>query len=116
MESSELMSTALKFSEKINQQDLEGLAGLMTDDHTFIDSGGNITKGKDAMKEGWREFFKKYPDYRNKFTCVAIQNNVVVMVGYSACYYKPLDGPNIWTAKIRGGRVSEWRVYWLNQR
>jgi ketosteroid isomerase-like protein len=62
MESSELMPTALKFSEKINQQDLEGLAGLMTDGHTFIDSWGNITKGKDAMKEGWREFFKKYPD------------------------------------------------------
>lgn len=59
MESSELMPTALKFSEKINQQDVEGLAGLMTDDHTFIDSGCNITKGKDAMKEGWREFFKE---------------------------------------------------------
>ena len=116
MDSSKLMSTALRFNERINQQDLEGLAELMTDDHTFIDNEGNITKGKDAMKEGWREFFKKCPDYRNKFTCVTIQDNVVIMVGYSKCSYKPLDGPNVWTAKIRGGRVSEWRVYWLNQR
>jgi len=116
MDSSKLMLTALIFNERINQQDPEGLAELMTRDHTFIDSGGNVTKGKNAMKEGWREFFKKYPDYRNKFTCVTAQDNVVVMVGYSTCSFKPLDGPNIWTAKIRGEHVAEWRVYWLDER
>ena len=116
MDSSKLMLTALMFNERINQQDLEGLAELMTDDHTFIDSGGNVIKGKNVMKDGWREFFKKYPDYRNKFTCVTVQDNVVVMVGYSMCSFKPLDGPNMWTAKIRRGRVSEWRVYWLDER
>ena len=108
--------TALRFNEKINQQDLEGLAELMTDDHTFVDAAGNITKGKKVVKEGWRGFFKKYPEYRNKFTSVTVQDNIVVMVGYSTCSYKQLDGPNIWTAKIRGGRVSEWRVSWLTER
>jgi ketosteroid isomerase-like protein len=116
MDSSKLMLTALRFNERINQQDLEGLTELMTNDHTFIDNSGNVTKGKDVMKEGWRDFFKKYPDYRNIFTCVTIQNNVVVMVGYSICSYKPLDGPNMWAAKVRGGHISEWRVYWLNKR
>ena len=116
MDSSELMLTALRFNERINQQDLEGLVELMTDDHTFIDGGGNITEGKNAMKEVWRQFFKKYPDYRNKFTSVTVQDNVVVMVGYSKCSFKPLDGPNIWTARIHGGRISEWRVFWLNKR
>jgi ketosteroid isomerase-like protein len=116
MDSSKLMSIALKFNEKINQQDLEGLAELMTDDHTFIDNSGEITKGKDVMKEGWRKFFNEYPDYQNIFTSVTTQNNIVVMVGYSTCSYKPLDGPSIWTAKIRDGRISEWRVYWLDKR
>jgi uncharacterized protein (TIGR02246 family) len=116
MDSSKLMFTALRFNDRINQQDPEGLAELMTDDHKFIDSSGNITLGKDAMKEGWKEFFKKYPDYRNKFTTITVQDNVVVMVGYSTCSTKQLEGPNTWTAKIRGGRVSEWRVSWLNER
>ena len=116
MDSSELMLIALRFNERINQQDPDGLAELMTDDHMFIDNGGNVTKGKNAMKEGWREFFKKYPDYRNKFTCVTVQDNVVVMVGHSTCSFKTLDRPSIWTAKIHGGRVSEWRVFWLNER
>jgi len=67
MDSSKLMLTALRFNDRINQQDLEGLVELMTDDHTFIDSEGNVTKGKDTMKQGWKEFFKKYPDYQNNF-------------------------------------------------
>ncbi|MFX1486460.1 MAG: nuclear transport factor 2 family protein [Promethearchaeota archaeon] len=113
---SKQMLIALKFNEKINLRDLEGLADLMTDDHTFIDNFGEITKGKDAMKEGWREFFEKYPDYRNAFTCVTVRDNTVVMTGYSTCSHKPLNGPSIWTARIRGDRVSEWRVYWLDQR
>jgi uncharacterized protein (TIGR02246 family) len=116
MDSSKLTLTALRFNERINQQDPEGLAELMTDDHAFVDSEGNVTKGKDAMKEGWRHFFERYPDYRNNFTSVTIQDNVAIIIGYSKCSYKPLDGPNMWTAKIRGERVSEWRVYWLDQR
>jgi len=116
MDSSKLMSTALRFNEKINQQDSEGLAELMTEDHKFIDAVGNVTKGKNIMKESWREFFKKYPDYRSKFNIVTVQDNIVVMVGYSTCSFKPLDGSNIWTARIHGGCVSEWRVYWMDER
>lgn len=116
MGSSELMLVALRFNERINQRDLEGLAELMTDDHTFTDNSGDVTRGKDVMKESWREFFGEYPDYRNIFTCVTVQDDVVVMVGYSTCSYKRLDGPSVWTARVRGGRVSEWRVFWLDQR
>ena len=116
MDSFKLMSVALRFNERINQRDPEGLAELMTDDHAFIDSDGVVTKGKEVMKEGWRSFFKEYPDYRNVFTNMSVHDNVVVMEGYSVCSFKPLDGPNIWTAKIRDGRVSEWKVHWLNKR
>jgi ketosteroid isomerase-like protein len=116
MDSSKLLLTALRFNDRINQQDLEGLVELMTDDHTFIDAKGGVSKGKTAMKEGWKEFFKRYPDYRNNFTNVTVQDNIVVMVGNSTCSFKPLDGPNIWTARIRGARVSEWRVFLQNDK
>lgn len=115
MDSLKLMSVALKFNEKINSRDLEGLAELMTDDHTFVDSDEVVTKGKAVMKEVWREFFKRYPDYQNIFTCVTTQSNIVVMVGYSTCSFKPLNGPNVWTAKVRGRRLCEWRVIKLDK-
>jgi ketosteroid isomerase-like protein len=58
MGSSQLILTAMRFNEKINRQDLEGLAELMTEDRTFVDNDGMVTRGKDAMKKGWRDFFK----------------------------------------------------------
>lgn len=112
--SSHLMFVVLAFNEKINQQDLKGLSTLMTDDHTFIDNSGDVTKGKDEMIKGWQNFFDSYPDYQNIFTSVIVNDGVVVINGYSTCSNEPkLNGPSIWTAKIRGDKVSQWRVYWI---
>ena len=80
MDSFDIMMVALKFNEKINQRNLDGLVDLMTDDHTFIDNSGDIDQD---MKVGWKKFFKSYPDYRNTFTSVTVKSNVVIMVGYS---------------------------------
>lgn len=114
MDAFDVMMVGLRFNEKINQRDRDGLVELMTDDHTFIDNSGDIDKN---MKEGWRRFFENHPDYRNIFTSVTVNNNVVVMVGYSTCSNEPrLNGPSMWTAKVRERRVSEWRVYWLDKR
>jgi SnoaL-like domain len=89
------MNAAIRFNEKINQQDVEGLAELMTEDHAFIDNEGTVTKGRQAMKEGWGGFFRQFPDYRNVFNTVTVQNEVVVMVGRSICSHPLLNGPNI---------------------
>ena len=111
MDAFDTMMVALKFNERINQRDLEGLVALMTDDHTFIDISCKVHEGKAVMTEGWREFFTSYPDYRNIFTRVQVDADVVIMIGYSTCSYDQLDGPALWTAKIHNGLVAEWRVY-----
>jgi ketosteroid isomerase-like protein len=58
---------ASKFNVWINSADLEGLASLMTDDHTFIDSLGSVISGKSAVLAAWSSFFRAFPDYRNEF-------------------------------------------------
>jgi hypothetical protein len=114
MDAFDVMMVALRFNEKINERNLEGLTKLMTDDHTFIDNSGAVDAD---MRAGWRAFFERYPDYRNVFTSVTVTDNVVVMVGYSTCSNEPkLNGASMWTARVRDERVSEWRVYWLNAR
>lgn len=107
------MLTALRFNEKINAQDLAGLTRLMTGDHTFIDNAGEVHEGRERMEGEWRAFFARYPDYRNEFTSVSVHDNAVVMVGYSTCSDEDLAGPSVWTARVREGRVAEWRVTWL---
>ncbi|UCE44476.1 MAG: nuclear transport factor 2 family protein [Candidatus Bathyarchaeota archaeon] len=111
MDAFDIMMVALKFNVKINQRDLDGIVELMTDDHTFIDGEGEVHRGREVMNQGWRDFFASYPDYRNIFTRVQVVNDLVVMVGYSTCSYEPLGGPALWSAKVREGHGSEWRVY-----
>jgi ketosteroid isomerase-like protein len=111
------MFVALAFNEKINQRDLEGLSALMTEDHTFTDNSGEITVGKEEMTKGWRNFFNSFPDYQNIFTNISVKDNIVVIIGHSACSNEPkLNGPSIWTAKIKDSKVAAWRVYWIDSK
>lgn len=100
-----------RFNACINEGNLESLSAWMTEDHTFIDSSGEAQVGKAAMVANWKEFFASYPDYQNHFDFFETRDNLVLILGHSTCSYEPLDGPAIWTARVRGRQISEWRVY-----
>ncbi len=99
------------FNQAINEQDIGALSGLMSPDHTFIDSSDEIHRGKETMVRGWIDFFESYPDYCNHFSVIESRGNLVLMTGHSTCSYDPLDGPALWTAKVENDLVTEWRVY-----
>jgi ketosteroid isomerase-like protein len=99
------------FNDCINRQDLDALAGLMSEDHVFVDSSHEVHAGKETMVAGWKQFFKDYPDYQNHFEHIEARDNLVVIVGHSTCSHKSLDGPALWTARVIDGLVQEWRVY-----
>jgi ketosteroid isomerase-like protein len=106
------MMAAVAFNEAINRRDLDALAELMTDGHTFIDSDGNVLAGRKRVLEAWQGFFEAFPDYRNEWARVIPMGSTVIAVGRSRCSAEPaLDGPAIWAARTADGRVSEWRVY-----
>lgn len=102
---------ALRFNECINNRDINGLANLMTDDHTFIDTAESVVSGKASCVDAWRGFFDQYPDYKNIFTTVTSKGDTVTMIGYSICSDERLEGEAIWTATISDGKMVEWRVY-----
>jgi ketosteroid isomerase-like protein len=101
-----------RFNDCINSRDLDGLAGLMSDDHVFIDLAGNSFTGKQSCLQAWRGFFDAYPGYRNSFEFVRVDGSVVTIIGRSECPGHPVfEGPALWTAMVEGDRVSQWRVY-----
>ena len=102
---------ALQFNEYINNHDIKGLTSLMTNDHTFIDRANDIYKGKDVMTEGWIDFFKNYPVYKNTFTRVESRDNVVILIGYAFWSEDCPHDKAIWTVKIENDLVAEWRIY-----
>ena len=101
----------LKFNEHINNRDLDGLAALMTDDHAFIDTANHAIRGKVRCLEAWRGFFTSFPDYRNEFDLLVVEDNTVSVVGHSHCSDARLNGPALWVARTSAGKLAEWRVY-----
>ena len=105
---------ALQFNETINQQNIRGLTSLMTEDHRFIGRDGAVVIGKGKMTEAWVGFFELFPEYRNSFTRVESNGNLVILFGYAT--WKKGETPNhaIWTAMTEDGLVAEWRIYYLS--
>lgn len=105
----------LKFVELINAQDPDGLAELMTEDHTFIDSAGEVERGRDVMRKGFAEYFSSFPNYRINVSKVCTSGDAVAIVGKSTGSHVPAElEPEetvLWIARIRDGLVAEWRIY-----
>ncbi|BAS08780.1 hypothetical protein AHiyo4_22020 [Arthrobacter sp. Hiyo4] len=90
---------AMGFNECINARDLTGLARLMANDHSFIDTDGNACTGKSVCIEAWRSFFESFPGNRNIFEAVLARGNRVTFVGHTVCPgFSALEGPALWTA------------------
>lgn len=101
----------LLFNRAINARDLDGLLALMTEDHQFIDIQEHVAHGRDTMKAAWGGFFASFHDYRNVFETLTSREDRVIVLGRSVCSVADLAGPAIWTVRVRGDKVSEWRVY-----
>ncbi len=105
------MEIVTAFNLCINSQDLRGLAALMSEDHVFIDSGGAVISGKQACLAAWAAFFTAFPDYRNLFETISVKSGHAVVIGRSECSDARLAAPALWSAKIAGQHIAEWRVF-----
>ncbi len=115
---------AQSFVRAINRQDADAVAALMTEEHRFIDSLGAVVTGREAMRAGWRGYFRMVPDYTIAIEEILSDGPVVLMLGVAQGSYAP-DGkpqqekrwstPAAFRAFIEDGEVAEWRVYADNE-
>jgi ketosteroid isomerase-like protein len=110
----------LKFLDKINQRDVDGLVSLMSEQHVLVDSLGSRFQGRENLRAGWRAYFKMCPDYSVSHEEIFAQGNIVAVFGsaggtISANGELKLENrwrtPAAWMATVRGGQLVEWRVY-----
>jgi uncharacterized protein (TIGR02246 family) len=106
---------ALKFVDRINAQDANGLAKLMTDNFRFIDYEGNINKGRKKMRKGFASYFSSYPEYKIIIEKIGQSGNDVAIIGTTTGSHVPPEieakWTLVWTAKIKNNLVAEWRIY-----
>jgi hypothetical protein len=104
-------SVALKFVEIINAGDSEALINLQTEGFTLIDMAGDMYRGRD----GWQDYFSAYPKYKIHVQHVLTSGDGVAIIGKTTGSHVPPEVEEketvLWTAEIRDGLVSEWRIY-----
>lgn len=111
------IKTVKAFNDAITAGDAELMASLMAEDHTFIDAQGTVVVGIEKMTEGWKGFFRMFPDYKNEFE---INGNMVAAFGTASGTYNGNRGlvpenkikmPSAWKAIVENGKIKLWQVY-----
>lgn len=107
---------ALRFVEQINRQNLPGLVDLMTEDHTFIDLGGNIQRGREMMRQGWASYFDLCPDYMIHVAEVYLAGENVVLLGRTTGShtrqprYEEICQTLLWITAVTATQVARWQL------
>ncbi|WP_406002603.1 hypothetical protein [Streptomyces sp. NBC_00829] len=101
----------MDFNDRINAVTRTVSGALCRTTTRFIDRESHVVSGKRDCLAAWRGFFASFPDYRNPFTSLSAQGDVVTVIGYSVCSEPALAGPALWTARIWDRQVVTWRIY-----
>jgi hypothetical protein len=99
-----------KFNDCINDQDIDKLARMMTDDHRFIDRDGKSYGPKTYMVDGWKNFFRSFPDYKNTFEKIRSKKDQVYVLGFAYWNEEEPYDPVIWRARIDRDLIAEWQI------
>jgi uncharacterized protein (TIGR02246 family) len=118
------IQTVQRLVAQIKSHDVDAIAALLTPDHRFVDSLGGVTQGRDALRAGWRQYFRMVPDYQIEVERTLADGPHVVLLGSARGTYTTdgtLRAQNAWStpaafrALIREGLVAEWQVYADNE-
>src|SRR3977135_3437722 len=99
------MKAITDFAAAINSHDPVKIAGLMTDDHAFIDSHGNEMLGKETMKADWRSYFQLFPSYYIAIEKIVSEGDLAMAYGFAGAGTgrKARKIPAAWRAIVRDG-------------
>lgn len=104
-------SIVLRFIDVVNQGDLEGIASFMSEEVVFTDILGRVYQEKDFMEN----YLSAFPDYKIHVHHTLQGGNGVAIFGKTSGSHVPPEieeqGWLVWTAEIKGGLISEWRIY-----
>jgi ketosteroid isomerase-like protein len=105
--------TFQQFVAAINGHDVDALRALMAADHLFVDSMGNRVQSATSMQSGWRGYFAMCADYWVRIDTFLSEGDTVLAVGDAGGTIDNIvwRTPAAWQSIIRGGLVSEWRVF-----
>jgi ketosteroid isomerase-like protein len=110
------IGVARRFVDCINERDLDGLAALMSRDHTLAVFDEEPLAGKDANVDAWRGYFESFPRYVISPHRIAERNGAVAILGHTTGSHLGLADDEereltlIWIASVDRGTVTRWQL------
>jgi hypothetical protein len=100
-----------RFIEYVNEGDLAGIASLISEDLKFTDIRGRVYREKGFMAG----YLAEFPNYQIH-VCHALRGgDGVAIIGQTTGSHVPPEIEEgetlVWTAEVKDGLISEWRVY-----
>lgn len=105
------VSIVQTFVKYVNEGDLSGIASLVSKDLVFVDIQGRIFQEKEFMER----YLENFPNYKIHAHHILQGGNGVAIIGKtSGSHVSPEIEEKetlVWTAEIKNGLISEWRIY-----
>ncbi len=112
------------FVDAINSHDVTAILNMMTLDHVFVDSLGDVVEGLENLQKAWTQYVELFPDYKVVMENLMVDGNMGFVLG-KASGTKCVNGEYLdenhweisigWKSIIENGRVKEWQVCCNNQ-
>ncbi len=122
---SEYVEVVIRFITAINSHTIDSIVSLISEDHKFTDSLGNIFRGRETMKKGWTDYFHLFPDYKIEIDEIYSDENKIMLIGKAGGTYSIPSGEllkeNIWKinvawrALVIENKIKEWQVFGDNK-
>jgi ketosteroid isomerase-like protein len=104
----------------VNSGRAERVANAMSLDGVFVDSLGRRIEGRAALADGWRGYFRLFPDYRIEVEAILTEGQEALLHGVARGSLHrdshPVPGgaweiPAAWRAVSDGRKLSLWQVF-----
>jgi ketosteroid isomerase-like protein len=116
----DMKQTILKFIERINAHDVDGIMALVSKDYEFVNSSGDHFHDLKFLRDTWRAQFENHPDFKIRADHVICDGQRVGVFGFSEGTYSPdgvLREENHWEVPaaflgiVRDNKVAYWETY-----
>jgi hypothetical protein len=121
---SESVEIVIRFITAINSRNVDLISEMISEDHKFTDSLGNIFRGKEVLTKGWTSYLHIFPDYKIEVDEIFDNGEKVMFTGKaSGTYFSSEVFINenhweinaAWRALIVNGKIKEWQVFGDNK-
>jgi ketosteroid isomerase-like protein len=106
-----------RFIEHINDHDVADIIAMCTNEHRFIDSLGQVLKGREQLRRAWSGYLELFSDYRIEVETLLAAGDSVLVAGWASATATlpnakvPWRIPAAWRAGVEGDLLNLWQVY-----